>query len=183
MLSKELHGYIAPVDKVDYATAEVVRTMRVHRVSNGMRTKPRITSGAALTANACHLGITSLIEDDVYDADGKRLGEVEEIIVDARTGCIRYAVLAFGGLLGFGRQRFAVPWFVLTPDSNYQRCVVDVGLMRITARPVTAADPWLQQTDQTVYGATLQLPGQRNPLEATAPTRRDVWTGGGRLSR
>ncbi len=150
---------------------------------HGMRTRARIYSNADLTANPSHLGITSLIDDDVYDADGKCLGEVEEIIVDARTGCIRYAVLAFGGLLGFGRQRFAVPWFVLTPDSKYQRCVVDVGLMRITGRPVTPADPWLQQTHQPVHRAPLQLPGQRNPQEAAAPTRRDVWAGGGRLPR
>ncbi len=136
-----------------------------------------------MTANARHLGITSLIEDDVYDADGKCLGEVEEIIVDAQTGCVRYVVLALGGLLGFGRQRFAVPWSVLTPDSKYQRCVVDVALMRLIARPVPHDDPWLQPTDQTVDRANLHLPRQRNPLEATAPKHRDVWSGGGSLAR
>ncbi|MDQ6618536.1 MAG: PRC-barrel domain-containing protein [Pseudomonadota bacterium] len=138
---------------------------------NWMRTKPRISSGADLTPNACHLGITSLIGDDVYDGDGKCLGEVEEIIVDAHTGCIRYAVLAFGGLLGFGRQRFAVPWFVLTVDRKYQRCVVDVALMRLIGRPVPRDDPWLQPTGP-------HLPRQRNPLADATPKHGDVWSGG-----
>ena len=148
---------------------------------NGMRNKLRMSSGADSTANACHLGITSLIEDEVYDANGKRWGEIVEIIVDARTGCIRYAVLAFGGLLGFGRRRFAVPWRALTPDRKYQRCLVDAGMIRLTARPVSRADPWLQQTEQTAYQATQQLPRQRDPLEAAAPKHPDGWLGGGQL--
>jgi sporulation protein YlmC with PRC-barrel domain len=86
------------------------------------------------------LGARSLIEDDVYDATGKRLGEIEDIVLDARTGCVRYAVVALGGFLGVGCKRFAVPWSALTPDSNYRRCVLNVAQMRLMAVPISNDD-------------------------------------------
>ena len=86
--------------------------------------------------NECLLGTSSLIKDDVYDAAGNFLGQIEEIVLDARTGCVRYAVLGLGGFLGIGRKRLAVPWRALTPDANYRRCIADVTLMRLMAVPV-----------------------------------------------
>src|SRR5450830_1010857 len=105
-----------------------------------MRTNPRISVTADSTTNACLLGTTSLIKDDVYDAADKFLGEIEEIILDVRTGCVRYAVLSLGGFLGIGRKRFAVPWRALTPDADYRRCIVDVALMKLMALPVPQDD-------------------------------------------
>ena len=93
--------------------------------------------------------MTSLIQDHVYDASGNRLGQLKEIILDARTGCVRYAVLALGGFLGMGQKRVAIPWSGLTPEVNYHRCIVDVPLMRLTAVPVPENDPWLQRVDRT----------------------------------
>ena len=116
---------------------------------NRMRTNPRISASVDSSTNGCLLGTTSLIDNDVYDAAGKFLGEIEEIVVDVRTGCVRYAVLAVGGFLGIGRKRFAVPWRALTPDADYRRCVADVALMQLTAVPVLQNDPRVQRADLT----------------------------------
>ena len=113
------------------------------------QTNPRISGSVDATTTPCLLGTTSLIEDDVYDAAGKHLGEIEEIVLDVRTGCVRYAVLALGGFLGIGQKRFAVPWSALTPDVAYRRCTVDVALMRLMAVSVPRNDPWLQQSHPT----------------------------------
>ena len=93
------------------------------------------------------VGTRSLIQDDVYDAEGKRIGEVEEMILDIRTGCVRYVVLSVGGFLGIGCKRVAVPWSALTPDLDSQRCVLKVAAMRLMAVPVFDEDPWLQRCD------------------------------------
>ena len=115
--------------------------------------KPRSAGKSSVrvdsTPRATQVGVTSLMEDGVYDAAGKCLGEIEEVILDTRTGCVRYVVLALGGFLGIGRKRFAIPWSAMTPDLNYQRCVLDVAQMKLTAVPVFDDDPWLQWTDPT----------------------------------
>jgi sporulation protein YlmC with PRC-barrel domain len=93
------------------------------------------------------LGSKNLVGDDVYDAEGRRLGVVEEIVLDARTGCVRYVVLTLGGFIGIGHKRVAVPWSALTADAGYRRCVLDVVLMRLTAMPVVDDDRWLELND------------------------------------
>jgi sporulation protein YlmC with PRC-barrel domain len=79
------------------------------------------------------LGVQSLIANKLYDADGNLVGKLEEIVLDVRTGCVRHVIVAMGGFLGLGRQRFAIPWSALQPDAQYCRAVVDVAQMRLTA--------------------------------------------------
>jgi sporulation protein YlmC with PRC-barrel domain len=50
----------------------------------------------------------------VYNRDNERLGKIEDLVLDPKTGNIRYAVLSFGGILGMGEKMFAVPWQDLT---------------------------------------------------------------------
>lgn len=94
-------------------------------------------------ARGPHVAATGLIRNDVYDDNGRRVGEIEEIILDARTGCARYVVLRFGGFLGIGRKRFAIPWRALTPNLDYRRLVLDVARMNLMAIPVFDDEPWL----------------------------------------
>jgi hypothetical protein len=98
--------------------------------------------------------VESLVANSVYDAEGNLVGKLEEIVIDTRTGCVRHAVLAVGGILGIGRKRIAVPWSALTPDANYRRCVVDVTKMQLTAVRVPNDDPWLQRNDSTQANET-----------------------------
>ena len=114
---------------------------------NSMRTNRRISARVDPTPDACLFKTTSLIEDDVYDAAGQFRGQIEDILIDARSGCVRYAVLALGGFLGIGRKRVAVPWSALTPDADHRRCIVDVTLMRLLALPVPQADRLVPRAD------------------------------------
>lgn len=116
-------------------------------MSRQMTANPRNSVSADSTAVACLLKTTSLIKDDVYDAAGKLLGEIDEILIDPRSGCVRYVVLALGGFLGIGRKRVAVPWSALTPDADRRRCIADLTLMRLMAVPVAQADPSLRRAD------------------------------------
>jgi len=137
-----------------------------------MRTNPRISAGSGSVTNDCLLGATSLIEDDVYDAAGRFLGEIEEILVDARTGCVRYAVLALGGFLGIGRKRFAVPWSAFSPDADYRRCVVDAALLQLAALPVPQDDPWLRRAGVAWSQENAYLPRRPASLDVIPPEPR-----------
>ena len=58
---------------------------------------------------------SSLIASDrvegtaVYDADRKRIGKVERLVIDKASGCVAYAVLSFGGFLGIGADHYRFP--------------------------------------------------------------------------
>jgi len=109
----------------------------------------RIAANGDIAKNARLLGVKSLLENSVYDADGNRVGTLEEIVIDTRTGCVRHAVLAVGGTLGIGRKRIAVPWSAVNADADYRRCIVDMAQMQLTAVRVPADDPWLQRNHST----------------------------------
>src|SRR5665647_2261044 len=60
------------------------------------------------------MGANTLIGNDVYNQKDENLGDIKEIMLDVRSGRVRYAVLSFGGFLGMGEKLFAIPWSQLT---------------------------------------------------------------------
>jgi sporulation protein YlmC with PRC-barrel domain len=81
------------------------------------------------------MGATKLARCPVVDAQGKRLGSIEDVVIDTRTGCARFAVLAIGGIFGFGRRRYEIPWSAISADADSNRCVLDVGILWLSASP------------------------------------------------
>jgi len=120
----------------------------------------RLPATAGDSRTGCLVGVTSLVDNSVYDARGNLVGKLEELVIDSRTGCVRHAVLAVGGILGIGRRRFAVPWSTLNPDANYRRCVVDVTQMQLTAVRVPDNDPWLRGMDSARAGEGVARPSR-----------------------
>ncbi|HVJ41851.1 MAG TPA: PRC-barrel domain-containing protein [Dongiaceae bacterium] len=53
---------------------------------------------------------------DVYDTVGEHIGDLEDLMIDKTSGKVAYAVVSFGGFLGMGEERRALPWSVLTYD-------------------------------------------------------------------
>ncbi len=54
----------------------------------------------------------------VYDAGGERLGTIDSIMLNKRSGKVAYAVMSFGGFLGIGERYHPLPWNVLTYDEQ-----------------------------------------------------------------
>ena len=52
----------------------------------------------------------------VYDASGERLGTIDSLMLNKRSGKVAYAVMSFGGFLGIGERYHPLPWDVLTYD-------------------------------------------------------------------
>jgi sporulation protein YlmC with PRC-barrel domain len=46
---------------------------------------------------------------DVYDAEGQRLGSVEDLYIDGHEREVRFLEVGAGGFLGIGEKRFLVP--------------------------------------------------------------------------
>ena len=72
----------------------------------------------ALTADESGTLIAAdkVIGTAVYDAAGERLGTIDSIMLNKRSGKVAYAVMSFGGFLGIGERYHPLPWNALTYD-------------------------------------------------------------------
>jgi sporulation protein YlmC with PRC-barrel domain len=88
------------------------------------------------------LSSTSIVDNDVVNARGENLGHIEDLMIDLDRGCIAYAVLSFGGVLGIGDKLFAVPWNSLKLDTIEERFILDVPRERLENAPGFDKDHW-----------------------------------------
>jgi len=61
----------------------------------------------------------------VQNPEGENIGDITDIAIDRDGGCIAYAVLAYGGILGFGEKHFAIPWEAVRVRSREKIAIVD----------------------------------------------------------
>ena len=55
------------------------------------------------------LPVGDLVGNDVVNIEGERLGTIASYAIDLEQGRIAYAVLSFGGFMGFGDKRLPFP--------------------------------------------------------------------------
>ena len=95
------------------------------------------------------LSATSLIGDNVRNAEGKDLGEIKDIMIDVSNARIEYAVLSFGGFLGMGDKLFAVPFEALRVDTDEECLVLNMDKETLKKAPGFDKDNWPDFADQT----------------------------------
>jgi sporulation protein YlmC with PRC-barrel domain len=95
------------------------------------------------------MAASSLEGETVMSLAGDTLGEIEELMLDVKTGRIAYAILAVGGFLGIGEKYFAVPWRALTLDPERKCFVLDVDKDRLENAPGFDRDPWPAMADES----------------------------------
>jgi hypothetical protein len=54
----------------------------------------------------------------VYGADDQKIGSIERVMIDKKSGRVSYAVLSFGGFFGIGDDHYPLPWQSLKYDTN-----------------------------------------------------------------
>jgi hypothetical protein len=54
----------------------------------------------------------------VYGANDQKIGSIERVMIDKKSGQVSYAVLSFGGFLGIGDDHYPLPWQSLKYDTN-----------------------------------------------------------------
>ncbi len=88
---------------------------------------------------------------DVYDAEGQRIGGVEDLYIDPQEREVRFLEVGAGGFLGIGEKHFLVP----------VESVTEVGEVRITIEPdrekVAGSPPF----DTTVVAPTTSYQRRR----------------------
>ena len=91
----------------------------------------------------------------VYNGNGDKLGSIDELMIDKRSGVVRYAVLEFGGFLGMGTDRYPLPWSMLKYDTSLDGYVVPVDKSQLEKAPRYSETEMPEYPDaygQKVYG-------------------------------
>jgi len=120
------------------------------------------------------LSATTLIGDKVRNRDGDKLGHLEEIVLDLDGGRVSYAVLASGGFLGLGDKFFAVPWDLISVDSESHEVVVDIAKEALENAPGFDKDNWPDINDRTWVVDVYRYYGSEPYWETTAPEESSV---------
>lgn len=71
----------------------------------------------------------------VYNSNGEKLGSIDSLMIDKRSGQVRHAVLEFGGFLGLGTDRYPLPWSLLKYDTVLDGYVVPISKERLDNAP------------------------------------------------
>lgn len=121
------------------------------------------------------LSTDTLTGTPVRNAEGEDLGEIKELMIDARTGHVAYAVLSFGGFLGFGDKLFSVPFQSLHLDTQANQFTLDIDRERLEDAPGFDKDDW-PEIDYTYlddvyvfYGVDPYWNARHEPVTAHRP--------------
>ena len=77
---------------------------------------------------------------NVTDRSGKKIGEVEDVVLDKASNSILFAVIGFGGFLGIAEKYHPVPWAALDYDESQGSYVVDYTKEQLQAAPAGSID-------------------------------------------
>lgn len=107
------------------------------------RTQRRSMAGAAYR-------VSDLMDMEVVDQAGEEVGDVKDIVLDARTGRVRYVAMSVGGVLGVGDKLFAVPWqaFRIQQQDDDTQLAINANREKFKNAPGFDEDSWPNFADE-----------------------------------
>jgi hypothetical protein len=99
-----------------------------------MVTENRETSGL--------IGSDKVEGTNVYGTDEEKIGSIERIMIGKQDGKVSYAVLSFGGFLGFGDEHYPLPWDQLTYDTTLGGYRVNLTKDKLEGAPKYSGTDW-----------------------------------------
>jgi sporulation protein YlmC with PRC-barrel domain len=94
----------------------------------------------AKETGAASIPATKVNGTAVYNPTGDRLGEIDDVMIEKRSGHVVFAVMSFGGLLGIGEKFHPLPWEVLKYDTNKDGYVVNLDKDALKKAPSYSRD-------------------------------------------
>ena len=98
----------------------------------------------------------------VYDLSENRIGTIEDVMIDKLQGRVNYAVLGFGGFLGFDKKHYPLRWSMLRYNSRLEGYQVRLDKDALENAPTVEQDrEWTEDHAQRVrthYNPALDWP-------------------------
>jgi sporulation protein YlmC with PRC-barrel domain len=86
----------------------------------------------------------------VTDLTGKKIGEIEDVVLDKRSNSILFAVVGFGGFLGMAEKYHPIPWASLDYNEAEGGYTVSFTKEQLQAAPAGSIDE-LTRDDGLAY--------------------------------
>jgi sporulation protein YlmC with PRC-barrel domain len=102
------------------------------------------------TGHTTAITARKVIDTAVFDAAGRKIGEVKDIVLDKTSNNIMFAVVGFGGLLGIGEKYHPVPWSELDYAKDRDGYIVNLTKEQLQAAPNATLDE-LTRDDGRAY--------------------------------
>ena len=102
-----------------------------------------------------------VIGTNVKDPSGKKIGEVEDVMLDKESNNIMFAVVGFGGFLGVAEKYHPIPWSALEFNEDEDAYVVNYTKEQLQSAPTASIDE-LTRGDGQMFEAATQF-GMRLP--------------------
>jgi sporulation protein YlmC with PRC-barrel domain len=104
-------------------------------------------SAGSAAAPARILKASEMIGVAAQDSAGQKLGKIEELALDPRTGHVAYDVVSSGGYLGVGAKRVAVPVDAVVFQAKDGTAVLNVKREQIEKAPALEGKTLPKETD------------------------------------
>jgi hypothetical protein len=140
-------GNHRPSSAVDLAAK---RRIAMNTIERDAPAAPKAVSSHGL------IGSDRVEGTNVYRSNGDKVGHIERIMIDKRTGQAAYAVMNFGGFLGMGQDAYPLPWSVLTYNTGLGGYEVNLTEEQLKGAPKYRAgqdwDDGDRDRDAMIYG-------------------------------
>src|SRR6056297_2799072 len=87
------------------------------------------------TGHTTAIRASHVIGTRVYNTNGDKIGEVEDVILDKMSNKIKFAAISFGGFLGIGEKYHPVPWSLLDYEEDRDGYVVPLTKEQLEKAP------------------------------------------------
>jgi hypothetical protein len=102
----------------------------------------------------------SVIGEAVRNSSGERLGRIDDLLVDASSGDVLFAILATGGFGRAEKDLRAVPWRVIQADPIEQSYRIDVERHEFEKVPSFSRDERPDFSDPVILNDAMERFGE-----------------------
>ncbi|HSU54324.1 MAG TPA: PRC-barrel domain-containing protein, partial [Candidatus Dormibacteraeota bacterium] len=95
---------------------------------------------------------SKLKDANIATKSGENLGQMEDLLINPRTGKVDYVVLGEGGILGLGEKRVPIPWKAVNISSEKQ-FTINVDKHKMKSAPTLSKN--YSELDQPDYYVTI----------------------------
>jgi PRC-barrel domain protein len=123
------------------ATPQELALVQSCNESGDRRKLVRLDGQGGVQAAEHKLILASRVEHTpAFNGAGERIGHIEDLSIDRKTGRVIYAIMSFGGFLGIGKRFHPLPWHMLRYDPERGGYLVSLDKQDLEDAPHFDAD-------------------------------------------